>query len=130
MRMQMPLGKIRFFSTVRVVPCVGSWQMMRPLPRDSRQSPATRASRSGQSLREKKMRPSGAMSRSSASRSRESSMTENHERLVSSVSFSILRSRVTRYSPMPPMQHDQRSVAVEGHAERPAADMGEDFLRT
>ena len=31
-------------------------------------------------------------------------MMENQERLVSSVSFSIWRSRVTRYSPMPPMQ--------------------------
>ena len=28
---------------------------------------------------------------------------------------------------MPPMQHEQRAVAIESHAERMAANMGEDF---
>src|SRR4249920_50578 len=53
----------------------------------------------------KKTRPSPAISRSSASLRRESSMIEKGDRLVSSVSLVTCRSMPIRYSPMPPIQH-------------------------
>src|SRR5277367_1546976 len=67
------------------------------------------------------------MSRSSASRMRQSSMIENGERLVSAVNFwafAILAHTIEAHARD---ANDESAGPVEGHAEGPAADMRVDF---
>ena len=55
-------------------------------------------------------------------------MIENQERFVSSVSFSIVALPRDAVEPHAADAAQQRAVARERHAERTAADMGEDLL--